>query len=58
MRLLLRLVTALLLGSFIGFSTTCGSLDFGSRYHPLAAAASPTDPEASGPSPVVIPAPG
>jgi hypothetical protein len=33
--------TALLLGSFIGFGTTCGSLDLGGRYRPLAAEAPP-----------------
>ncbi len=40
MRLLLRLATALLLGGFVGFSTTCGGLGLGSHYHPLAAQAS------------------
>ncbi len=34
---LVRIFTALLLGSSIGFSTTCGSLDLGGRYRPLAA---------------------
>src|SRR3954466_12146883 len=57
-RLLLRLVTALLLGSFIGFSTTCGSLNFGGRAHPLAADHSSTGLEASAPQPAVAPTAG
>jgi protein-L-isoaspartate(D-aspartate) O-methyltransferase len=33
---LARLATALLLGGFVGFSTICGSVDLGGRYHALA----------------------
>jgi protein-L-isoaspartate(D-aspartate) O-methyltransferase len=39
---LARLATTLLLGSFISFSTTCGRLDLGSRYHALAADGPPS----------------
>jgi protein-L-isoaspartate(D-aspartate) O-methyltransferase len=40
---LARLATVLLLGSFIGFSTTCGSLHLGGRGRPLAAEAPQPD---------------
>lgn len=48
---LVRSAAMLVLGSFIGFSTTCGSLDFGGRYHALAADASPSaeNPPAAAP---------
>jgi hypothetical protein len=42
---LARIFTALLLGSSIGFSTTCGSLDLGGRGRPLAADAPPAAEE-------------
>jgi hypothetical protein len=38
---LCRLMGGLLLGGFIGFSTTCGNLQFGSQVNPLAPAAAP-----------------
>jgi len=52
---LARLATVLLLGSFIGFSTTCGGLDLGGRYRPFAAEGPPPGagerPEAAPPAP-------
>ena len=48
MRLLLSLATALLLGGFIGFSTTCSDLGLGGHYHPLATDAPPAVPEVLG----------
>lgn len=49
---LARLAAALLLGGFIGLSTTCGSLDLGGRYRPLAAEAPPPG-DRPGPKPEV-----
>ncbi len=46
MRILLQLATALLLGGFIGFSTTCSGLGLGGLYQPLAPDAPSTAPEA------------
>ncbi len=52
---LARIFTALLLGSSMGVSTTCGSLDLGGRYRPLAAEGPPPGagerPEAAPPAP-------
>jgi protein-L-isoaspartate(D-aspartate) O-methyltransferase len=45
MRPAARLATALLLGSFVSFSTTCGSLDLGGRYRPLAAGEAAPGPD-------------
>ena len=46
MRHLLRLATTILLGAFIGFSTTCSGLDLGGFYHPLTTEAPSAVPEA------------
>jgi hypothetical protein len=46
MRPLVRLAAVLLLGAFIGFSTTCSSLGLGGHYYPFAADAPPLIPEA------------
>jgi hypothetical protein len=40
---LVRSAAMLLLGGFIGFSTTCGSLDLGGRTHVLEAGTPPAD---------------
>ena len=48
MRPLTRLAAVLLLGAFIGFSTTCSDLGLGGHYHPLATDAPPAVPEVLG----------